>query len=65
MKLKNRIGKYELGRTMGEGSFGKVKRAINVETRQSYAVKIFDKEKVFQFKIVDHVRKLNMLILLI
>ena len=57
-KLKNRIGKYELGRTVGEGNFAKVKCATNVETGESYAVKIFDKEKVFQHKIVDHVRKL-------
>lgn len=64
MKLKNRIGKYELGRTVGEGNFAKVKCAINVETGQSYAVKILDKEKVFQYKIVDRVRKINMSILL-
>jgi serine/threonine protein kinase len=59
MKLKKRIGKYELGRTVGEGNFAKVKCAVDVETGQSYAVKILDKEKVFQYKIVEHVRKLN------
>jgi 5'-AMP-activated protein kinase catalytic alpha subunit len=54
---KNRIGKYALGRTLGEGSFAKVKCAINVETGQSYAVKILDKEKVFHYKIVDHIKR--------
>lgn len=54
---KNRIGKYELGRTVGEGNFGKVKCAIDVETGQSYAVKILDKQKVFQYKIVDHIKR--------
>lgn len=54
---KNRIGKYELGRTLGEGSFAKVKFAINVETGQSYAVKILDKDKVFHYKIVDHIKR--------
>jgi len=57
MKLNNRIGKYELGRTLGEGTFGKVKYAINVETRKSYAVKILDKDKVFQNKIVDRIKR--------
>lgn len=54
---KNRIGKYELGQTLGEGNFAKVKRAVNVETGQSYAVKILDKEKIFHRKIVDHFKR--------
>ena len=53
---KNRIGKYELGWMLGEGSFAKVKCAIDVETGQSYAVKILDKDRVFYYKFVDHVR---------
>lgn len=57
MNIKNRIGKYELGRVLGEGNFAKVKFAINVETGQSYAVKILDKEKVFQYKIVSHIKR--------
>ena len=56
MKFNNRIGKYELGRTLGEGNFAKVKYAIDVETRRSYAVKILEKDKVFHYKIVDQVR---------
>ena len=53
---KNRIGKYELGWTLGEGSFAKVKCAIDVEIAQSYALKILDKDRVFYYKIVDHLR---------
>lgn len=53
----NRIGKYELGQTLGEGSFAKVKRAVNVETGQSFAVKILDKEKLFHHKIVNHFKR--------
>eukprot|EP00253_Pinus_taeda_P011711 PITA_11711 len=52
---KNRIGKYELGRTLGEGNFAKVKSAVNVETGQSYAVKILEKDNLLHYKIVDHV----------
>ncbi|KAH9324048.1 hypothetical protein KI387_004226, partial [Taxus chinensis] len=57
MNIRNRIGKYELGRILGEGNFAKVKFAVNVETGQSYAVKILDKEKVFQYKIVNHIKR--------
>ena len=38
------IGKYELGRTLGEGTFGKVKEAINLETQEAVAIKILDKQ---------------------
>lgn len=57
MKFKNQIGKYELGRTLGKGNFAKVKCAIDVETGQSYAVKILDKQKVFKYKIADHIKR--------
>jgi serine/threonine protein kinase len=26
------VGKYEIGKTLGEGTFGKVKYAVNTET---------------------------------
>eukprot|EP00253_Pinus_taeda_P028149 PITA_28149 len=57
MKLNDRIGKYELGRTLGEGNFGKVKYAIDVKTRKSYAIKVLDKDKVFHHNIVDHIKR--------
>ncbi|XP_057823593.2 CBL-interacting protein kinase 32-like isoform X1 [Cryptomeria japonica] len=47
----------ELGRTLGEGKFAKVKLAIDEETGQSYAVKILDKEKVSRCKIVNHIKR--------
>jgi serine/threonine protein kinase len=40
------VGKYELYRTLGEGSFGKVKYAVNKETNEAVAIKILDKEKI-------------------
>ncbi len=42
------VGNYELGETLGEGTFGKVKKGINKITQQEVAVKIIDKEKVRQ-----------------
>lgn len=50
-----RVGKYEVGRTLGEGTFAKVKYAINTETGESVAVKVLDKEKILQHKMVDQV----------
>jgi len=41
-----RVGKYEMGRTLGEGTFGKVKHGINVETDEQVAIKVLDKEKI-------------------
>ncbi len=41
-----RVGKYEIGNTLGQGSFGKVKLATNTETGQQVAIKILDKEKI-------------------
>lgn len=52
---KTRVGRYELGRTLGEGSFAKVKFARNVETGENVAIKILDKEKVLKHKMIGQV----------
>ncbi|KUF92805.1 Aspartyl aminopeptidase [Phytophthora nicotianae] len=38
--------KYEIGKTLGEGTFGKVKYAVNTETDERVAIKVLDKEKI-------------------
>lgn len=35
-----KVGKYEIGKTIGEGTFGKVKLAINTETGDRMAIKV-------------------------
>ena len=50
-----RVGKYELGKTLGEGTFAKVKVAKNVETGESVAIKILDKDKILKHKMVQQV----------
>ncbi|KAF8398136.1 hypothetical protein HHK36_017062 [Tetracentron sinense] len=56
-KVKRRVGKYELGRTIGEGTFAKVKFARNFETGESVALKILDKEKVLKHKMAEQIRR--------
>jgi serine/threonine protein kinase len=51
-----RVGKYEVGRTIGEGNFAKVKFAQNTETGESVAMKVLDKETVLEHKMVDQVQ---------
>lgn len=54
---RTRVGKYELGRTLGEGTFAKVKFAKNLETGENVAIKIFDKDKILRHKMVGQVKK--------
>lgn len=41
-----KVGKYEIGKTIGEGTFGKVKLATNTETGEKLAIKVRDVMKV-------------------
>ncbi|XP_050947911.1 CBL-interacting serine/threonine-protein kinase 1-like isoform X12 [Cucumis melo] len=52
-----RMGKYELGRTIGHGSFGKVKFAINVENGQPFALKVLDKSKIIDLKFTHQFKR--------
>ncbi|KAH9747988.1 CBL-interacting serine/threonine-protein kinase 23 [Citrus sinensis] len=54
---RTRVGKYELGRTLGEGSFAKVKFARNTETGENVAIKILDKEKVLKHKMIGQIKR--------
>ncbi|KAA3489784.1 CBL-interacting protein kinase 32-like [Gossypium australe] len=56
-KIKRRVGKYEMGRTIGEGTFAKVKFARNTETGEPVALKILDKEKVLKHKMAEQIKR--------
>lgn len=56
-KIKRRVGKYEIGRTIGEGTFAKVKFARNSETGEPVALKILDKEKVLKHKMAEQIKR--------
>ncbi|CAJ1973974.1 unnamed protein product [Sphenostylis stenocarpa] len=48
-----KVGKYEIGRTIGEGTFAKVKFAQNTETGESVAMKVLDRSTIIKHKMVD------------
>ncbi|XP_018486010.1 CBL-interacting serine/threonine-protein kinase 23 isoform X2 [Raphanus sativus] len=52
-----RVGKYELGRTLGEGTFAKVKFARNVDKGESVAIKVIDKDKVSKNKMIAQIKR--------
>lgn len=43
-----RLGKYELGKTLGTGNFSKVKLARDVTTGKEWAVKVIDKQQLIR-----------------
>lgn len=51
------VGKYHLRRTIGEGTFAKVKLAVNMETNATVAVKIIDKAMVLQKELMHQVKR--------
>ncbi|XP_072962191.1 CBL-interacting protein kinase 9-like isoform X1 [Typha angustifolia] len=51
-----RVGDYELGKTLGEGSFAKVKFARNTKTGDRVAIKILDKNHVLRHKMVEQIK---------
>lgn len=52
-----RVGKYELGRTIGSGSFSKVKIGKDVETQQECAIKIIDVEQLAREHLEDQLKR--------
>ncbi|XP_010907283.1 CBL-interacting protein kinase 24 isoform X2 [Elaeis guineensis] len=52
-----KVGKYEVGRTIGEGTFAKVKFAINSETGESVAMKVLAKTTILKHKMVHQIKR--------
>ncbi|TMW84289.1 hypothetical protein EJD97_025472 [Solanum chilense] len=52
-----RVGKYELGRTLGEGNFGKVKFAKHTDSAKSFAIKILEKNRIQDLRITDQIKR--------
>ncbi|CAN4105609.1 unnamed protein product [Withania somnifera] len=51
------LGKYEIGKLLGHGTFAKVYHARNVKTNESVAIKVIDKEKILKVGLIDHIKR--------
>lgn len=49
------MGPYEVGKTIGEGSFAKVKHARDSRTGAVRAIKVLDRNHVLRHKMVEQV----------
>lgn len=55
--VKRKVGKYDLGRTIGEGTFAKVKVAQSTENGKSVAIKVIAKSTILKHKMVDQIKR--------
>ncbi|XP_051133640.1 CBL-interacting serine/threonine-protein kinase 12-like [Andrographis paniculata] len=51
------LGRYEIGKLLGHGTFAKVYHARNVRTGESVAIKVIDKEKVLKIGLTAHIKR--------
>ncbi|XP_042487093.1 CBL-interacting serine/threonine-protein kinase 12-like [Macadamia integrifolia] len=51
------LGRYEIGKLLGHGTFAKVYHARNVKTGESVAIKVLDKEKILRGGLVAHIKR--------
>ncbi|KAI4597452.1 Protein kinase [Pestalotiopsis sp. 9143b] len=56
-KTEQRVGQYNIIRTLGEGSFGKVKLAVHRSTGQQVALKIISRKKLISRDMVGRVER--------
>lgn len=49
--------KYDVGKFLGKGNFAKVYHARNLETGQSVAIKVIEKEKVLKVGLMDQTKR--------
>ncbi|CAM0946508.1 unnamed protein product [Alopecurus aequalis] len=57
MVLAESIGKYRVGRTIGEGAFAKVRLAVDEETGRTVAVKVIDRNTVLRNNLMYQVKR--------
>ncbi|KAG9389509.1 Protein kinase domain [Carpediemonas membranifera] len=56
-EIRKRIDKYEVGRTIGSGAFGKVKYGVNTVTGEAVAIKILDRQRLSRANMSAQIKK--------
>lgn len=56
-KVKRWVGKYEVGKTIVQGTFAKLRYAKDTETGEPVALKILDKDKLLNTNMSELVKK--------
>lgn len=51
------LGRYEIGKLLGHGTFAKVYHARNVRSNDSVAIKVIDKEKILKGGLIAHIKR--------
>ncbi|XP_017978412.1 PREDICTED: CBL-interacting serine/threonine-protein kinase 12 [Theobroma cacao] len=51
------LGRYEVGKLLGHGTFAKVYHARNVKSGDSVAIKVIDKEKILKGGLIAHIKR--------
>lgn len=51
------LGRFEVGKLLGHGTFAKVYYAQNIKTNEGVAIKIIDKEKILKGGLVAHIKR--------
>ncbi|XP_059669698.1 CBL-interacting serine/threonine-protein kinase 12-like [Cornus florida] len=51
------LGRYEIGKLLGHGTFAKVYHARNIKTNESVAIKVIDKEKILKGGLIAHIKR--------
>ncbi|KAM3212588.1 hypothetical protein ACQJBY_065567 [Aegilops geniculata] len=54
---KKLVGRYEVGRTIGQGSFAKVKFAVDADTGAPVAMKVLDKATILNNRMLQQIKK--------
>ncbi|KAE9598923.1 hypothetical protein Lal_00022583 [Lupinus albus] len=51
------LGRFEIGKLLGQGTFAKVYYATNIKTGEGVAIKVIDKEKILKGGLVAHIKR--------
>uniref|UniRef100_A0A6N2NJS3 non-specific serine/threonine protein kinase n=1 Tax=Salix viminalis TaxID=40686 RepID=A0A6N2NJS3_SALVM len=51
------LGRYEIGKLLGHGTFAKVYHARNIKTNEGVAIKVIDKEKILKGGLIAHIKR--------